>query len=202
MNPRTPARGVRLSPVRQVPAVSALLLLALVWNAQARNPDDETGKSIEIKTSMGDVHVGNDADLRETGLPLYPGAHLKKDDRNQNSANLSLLTSAFGMKLVVLNYVSDDAPEKIIAYYREKLRKFGTVLECHSSAHPDDVEISRDEHDSNALKCDSDDSGRTLELKVGTNQNAHIVGVEPARTGKGSTFAIVYVRTHGKQADI
>ena len=50
------------------------------------------------------------------------------------------------------------------------------------------------------LKCDSDDSGKTVELKVGTNDNQHIVSIEPE--GKGSDFSIVWVRVRGKEGDI
>ena len=40
----------------------------------------------------------------------------------------------------------------------------------------------------------------TSRVKVGTEENQHIVAVEP--DGKGSSFSLVYVRTHGKDADI
>jgi hypothetical protein len=50
------------------------------------------------------------------------------------------------------------------------------------------------------LKCDQD-SGPVVELKVGTEDNQHVVAIEPADASKGSTFALVYVHTH-KQGDI
>ena len=50
------------------------------------------------------------------------------------------------------------------------------------------------------LKCDDDNNGKTVELKTGTEDNQHIVSVDPA--GKGSDFAIVWVRIHGKEGDI
>jgi hypothetical protein len=53
--------------------------------------------------------------------------------------------------------------------------------------------------ESHALTCDSS-SGKNVELKVGTDENQHIVAVESE--GKGSSFSLVYVRTHGKEADI
>ncbi len=36
------------------------------------------------------------------------------------------------MKLVVAKYDSDDAPGKVIDFYREHLKKYGKVLECHT----------------------------------------------------------------------
>ncbi len=58
---------------------------------------------------------------------------------------------------------------------------------------------SRWDKNSQELTCDST-HGNNIELKVGTKENQHIVAVEPE--GKGASFSLVYVRTHGKDADI
>jgi hypothetical protein len=158
--------------------------------------------NLDIRSSAGDLHLGADADAKKVGVPLYPGALLKSDDHNSDQANLSLLTEAFGMKLVVANYVSSDDPSKIIAFYRDKLKKYGKVLECHSSKHGGDISVQDDKKsDNKPLKCD-DNSGPVTELKVGTENNQHIVAVEPGTENKGSTFALVYVHTRGKMGDI
>ena len=65
----------------------------------------------------------------------------------RSQANLSVLTEAFGMKLVVANYDSDDAPAKIVDFYRDKLKKYGKVLECHSQKHGGDVDVHDDDKD-------------------------------------------------------
>jgi hypothetical protein len=171
-------------------------------------------KNLDITSPVGDLHVGSDADARKAGLPLYPGARLKTDNQTQENgkdkgkendqANLSLMTEAFGMKLVVVKYDSDDAPAKLIDFYRDKLKKYGKVLECHSERHGSHVDAhvdSKDSKDSNELKCE-ENSGPVTELKVGTEDNQHIVAVEPGDAGKGSTFALVYLRTRGKRGDI
>jgi hypothetical protein len=54
-------------------------------------------------------------------------------------------------------------------------------------------------NESSELTC-AGDSGKDVELKVGKKDDQHIVAVEP--DGKGSSFSLVYVRTHGKDADI
>jgi len=161
-------------------------------------------KNLDIRSPIGDLHAGGDADAKKVGLPLYPGARLKSDDENRNQANLSILTEAFGLKLVVANYISDDAPGKVIDFYREKLKRYGKVLECHSQKHGGDVDVHDDNKDSSkskVLKCD-ENSGPVTELKVGTEDNQHIVAVEPPDSGKGAHFALVYVHTRGKQGDI
>jgi hypothetical protein len=184
----------------------ALALTAALTLPIAAQDSDQQNKNLDIRSSIGDLHVGSDADARKAGLPLYPGARLKSEDENKNKdqANLSVLTEAFGIKLVVAQYVSDDAPAKVVDFYRDKLKKYGKVLECHSPKHGGDVELQdhgKDSRDSKELKCD-ENSGPVTELKVGTEDNQHLVTVEPREAGKGSTFALVYVHTHGKRGDI
>jgi len=161
-------------------------------------------KNLDIRSSVGDLHVGADADAKKVGVPLYPGARPKVDDENNTPANLSILTEAFGMKLVVANYVSDDAPDKVIDFYRDKLKRYGKVLECHSHKHGANFDTNDDDKDSGKskeLKCD-ENSGPVTELKVGTEDNQHVVAVEPDDGDKGTRFALVYVHTRGKQGDI
>ena len=178
-----------------------IAILAGPASAQSRS---DQNKGLDVRSSAGDMHLGNDADSHQVGLPVYPGARERKSGENRNSANLSLFTSAFGVKLVVLNYDSDDAPDKIIAFYRSKLKKYGKVLECRTSQRSGDVNTdSDDSQKSKELKCEGDQTGNTIELKAGTEDNQHIVAISPAENGgKGSTFSLVYLRTRGKQADI
>jgi|SRR5579862_8771167 len=179
------------------------LSFGLALPALAQNSDSQNN-NLDVRSSVGDLHVGSDADARKAGLPLYPGARVKKDDENDSPANLSVFTEAFGIKLVVAKYVSDDSPAKIVDFYRDKLKKYGKVLECHSQKHADDVSVNdddgKDSKSSKELKCD-ENSGPVTELKVGTDDNQHIVGIEPG-DGKGSNFTIVYLHSRGKRGEI
>ena len=182
-----------------ITVLAALLLLPTRGAAQSANRDDQD-KNLDIQ-----LHVGKDADARKVGLPLYPGARLKHDEENQNRANFALLTGAFGMKLVVASYDSGDAPNKVIAYYREQLKRYGRVLECRTKESGGDVHANghtQESKDSKQLKCDGDNAGNIVELKAGTEDNQHVVSVEPSETGNGSTFALVFVYARGKQGDI
>jgi hypothetical protein len=162
---------------------------------------DSGNKSLDVRSSVGDLHLGSDADPREIGLPAYPGARVKHDDNSNdnNSANLALFTSAFGVKLVVINYTSNDSPDKIIAFYRDKLKRYGKVIECRGSSDGPHVQVHEK---SKELTCDGDDKGNEVELKVGTQDNQHAVAVAPDKSGTGTTFALVYVYARGKQGDI
>jgi hypothetical protein len=185
-------------------ALTALLIGSTFLSAAAQESATRN-KNVDIQSPLGDLHVGDDADARKVGLPVYPGARWKSHDSSSDSdsANLSLLTDAFGMKLIVANYVSGDDASKILEFYRGKLKKYGKVLECHSSKHGGDISVHDDEEDSvnKEVKCD-ENSGPVTELKVGTESNQHIVAVESGDGGKGSNFALVYVHTRGKMGDL
>ena len=198
-----------------MPALAIAAVLTLPVFAQDSGGQN---KNLDIRSSVGDLHVGNDADAKKMGLPLYPGARVKADkndkngDKNNDQANLSLFTDAFGMKLIVVNYESDDAPGKIIDFYRDKLKRYGKVLECHTHEHGGNVDVNDNDDDKDGdkgpkhgkeLKCDDkDNSGPVTELKVGTEEDQHVISVEPRDAGKGSTFAMVYVHMRGKQGEI
>lgn len=177
-----------------------MVIGATVLTGVAQDSDSQN-KNVDVRSPVGNLHVGNDADAKKIGVPLYPGSRLNAQEANSDQANLSLLTEAFGMKLLVANYVSEDDPSKIVAFYRNNLKKYGKVLECHSSKHGGDVSAHDEKDADKDLKCE-ENSGPVTELKVGTESNQHIVAVEPAEGSKGSHFALVYLHTRGKMGDI
>jgi hypothetical protein len=178
------------------------LFLCSACSINVKKNDNGDDKKVDIDTPFGGIHVSKGADVRDTGLPVYPGAKPKaKDDSDdEKSANVDISTSEFGLKVVALNYGSDDPPNKLIAYYKDQLKQFGSVLECHTQGRHADYSHYSDKHDSDQLKCEGDNNGNTVELKVGTEHNQHVVAITPE--GKGSDFALVYVRIRGKEGTI
>ena len=158
-------------------------------------------KKVDIETPMGALHVSKDADVRDIGLPVYPGARRKEhsDDGNENSAHVNISSGLFGLKVVAIQYLSDDPPEKIIAYYKDQLKRYGDVLECHSSGNSAGAIMNPGDHagHSERLKCEGDQNGKAVELKVGTEQNQHIASIKPGDDGKGSDFGLVYIQMRG-----
>ena len=204
----TKARNNSLPAVLGLATAVVLLISASMVSAQNAGGNGQD-KSFDVRSSVGDMHVGSEVNQRDLGLPAYPGARLRQHDADKSNANLALFTSAFGVKLLVAHYDSDDDSAKIVDFYRGKMKKYGKVLECHSKQHGGDVhsDVNIDDSDdssskSKELKCEGDNTGNVIELKVGTEDNQHVVAIEPAETGKGSTIAMVYVHTHGKQGEI
>ncbi len=190
------------SPRYFVLAVAGLLSLLLpACSINVQKEKNGQDKKVDISTPLGGIHVSKDADASDAGLAVYPGARLKAEDSsgNDKSANVNISSFGFGIKVVALEYESDDAPDKIIAFYTAQLKQYGTPLVCHSHKINVGADMKDHDHGSHALTCE-ESSGPDTELKVGTKENQRIVAVEPA--GKGSNFSLVYVRTHGKDADI
>jgi len=187
---------------------SSLLVLAVAFgtlvlpgcNVKVNKDSEGQDKKVDIETPVGQLHVSKRADVRDTGLPVYPGARRKEkgDDGNESSANVNISSSLFGLRVVAIEYLSDDPPEKLVAYYTGQLKKYGNVLECHTNENHDGANVdSDDDSDDKPLKCEGDNQGKEIELKVGTRQNHHIVSIRPADSGKGSDFGLVYVQIRG-----
>jgi len=184
-------------------SVAALLVLP-ACSVNVKKGANGEDKQVDINTLAGGIHVSNDADTSDVGLAVYPGARLKPKEHNgdSKSANVNISSFGFNLKVVALEYESDDAPAKIISFYKDQLKKYGGVLECHTSSDLDlDMKMhSQDsKNSSNELICEQS-SGPNVELKVGKKDDQHIAAIKPE--GKGSSFSLVYVRMHGKQADI
>jgi hypothetical protein len=179
--------------------LAALILPACSVNVKKEQNGED--KQVDIDTPVGGIHVSKGANVADVGLAVYPGARLKQDDSNGNdkSANVNISSFGYGLKVVALEYQSEDSPAKLVAYYKDELKKYGKVLECHTSHFEVNPDVKGSDHGSHELTCEGS-SGSDIELKVGTKENQHIVAVKPE--DHGSSFSLVYVHTHGKDADI
>jgi hypothetical protein len=184
-----------------VVSLAALLLLP-ACSVNVKKEGNGQDKQVDVNTLFGGVHVSKQADISDIGLAVYPGAHLKEKDSDgsDKSANVNISGFGYGLKVVALEYESDDAPAKVLSFYKDQLKKYGKVLECHTSHLNLDMKRGhRALNDSGELTCEAD-HGDNVELKVGREDDQHIVEIESE--GKGSNFSLVYVHVHGKDADI
>jgi len=169
-----------------------------------KGENKDGAKHVDIQSPVGDLHVSDKADIRDAGLSVYPGATPapKENSDEEKSANVNLALPGFQLKVVAAEFLSDDAPEKIVAYYDKELRKFGKPIQCHGAySSGGDVESHGKDDLSKPVTCDKTGHGDGLELKVGTEGNQHLVAVKPH--GKGTRFALVYVRMHtGEESTI
>jgi hypothetical protein len=176
-------------------ALAALAFLAGCTVHEGRTDGGE--KKVDISTPFGNLNVNTDVDPKDTGLPVYPGAQrLSGTEKDKDAANVNLSVAGIGLKVVAIKFRSDDPPDKVLAFYRPKMKAFGgKFLECRQEGfvtynHSDDHK---------ELTCDTGShNGTNMELKAGTPDRQHIVAVKPI--GSGSEFALVYVMKHGKES--
>lgn len=186
-------------------AIATLTLLPACSVNVNKDAEKEGGKNVDIKSPIGDLHVSEQVDIRDSGLTIYPGATpAPKEGDDEKSANVNLSFPGFSMKVIAAEFLSNDPPAKITAYYDKELQKFGKPIECNGAySKSGSMTVDDDKGElSKAVSCDkSDGRGESLELKVGTEGNQHIVSVKPSN--KGTRFALVYIRMHsGKDTTI
>lgn len=176
--------------------VAGSLLVLAACNMHVDEKKEGKNKNVDISTPFGDLKVRNQADAKDTGLPVYPNSHEKPSDKNDDnkSANVNLSFGKFGLKVAVATYETDASPDKVLAYYRTEVGKYGKVLECKGGS-MGDVHIDHNDKKDKELHCDSHGDSNVTELKVGNEGLQRIVAVKP--NGKGTEFSLVYVRTTG-----
>jgi len=182
------------------------ILPACSIDAHDKNKDGEA--KVDIKSPIGDLHVSEEADIRDAGLTLYPGAKPapKDDGDDKKSANVNLSFGGFSLKVVAAEFTSDDAPEKLTAYYGKELQRYGKPIRCRGewsgSGHVNASTDHEDKDTDKPVSCGNNSgSGDSVELKVGTEGNQRLVSVKP--NGHGTRFALVYIRMHtGKDETI
>lgn len=138
-----------------------------------------------------------DAEAKDVGLPVYPGARRSQDTSEESSAlQMGLWGGSSGFRLAVLKLDSNDSPEKVAAFYRKALAKYGAVLDCGKSS-----QSARATGKSNTLECEADQAGDGgFTFKSGTKEKQHVVNVEP--NAGHSRISLVYVEdpnSSGKQ---
>lgn len=176
-------------------SIAILLSFVALTGCSITTHDKGNGKKddVDIRTPFGSLSVKEGStDVKDTGLSPYPGARIAADDDDRHhSANVNISSSLFGLKVVALKYQSDDASDKVLAFYRKEMGKYGKVVDCTGG-----FSMDFHHHDKDAEVTCNDHNGPGHEykeqLKVGTENNQRILAIKPR--GNGSEFALVYVR--------
>jgi hypothetical protein len=165
-------------------ALCGMLCVPLTLRAQEKPEKGDQGAGI---------YFNAEANAKDVGLPIYPGARPHKDkDEDKPSAKFGLWGSTFAFKLAVVKLESSDSPQKVAAFYKKALAKYGTVLDCSTASSQTG---DKDESESSKKLTCEDDKPKPgeMEFKAGTKEKQHIVGIQPS--GSGSVFQLVYVES-------
>ena len=153
-------------------------------------------KNVNISTPFGGLHVRtNDAAaLENIGLAAYPGATPVAKNKDQDSADVDMHFGSFQLRVKAATYHTDDPMDKVEAFYRNDMKRFGDVIACRGNK-----TVGEPDHTMAGLTCqdtnhkhisvgDSDDHNE-FHLKAGSPHHQHIVGLQPDHGG--TKFALV-----------
>jgi hypothetical protein len=170
--------------------------IACLAGCHVNERKDASGKSenVKIDTPFGGMSVNtNDAVVEGgTGMTPYPGATIVKKDNDNSAADVNMSFGSFHLGVKAISYQTPDAPEKVLAFYRKDLARFGTVILCQG-----DHAVGTPDRTADGLSCDKtkhtkiaiNDSGGEQQLKAGSRQHQHIVGIDP--NGSGTKIGLV-----------
>jgi len=144
------------------------------------------------------LHANSHATAAEIGLPVYPGARLYKDADNDAAVDLGFSFGNFRFTVMAANYIANDSPEQILAFYRKPLSRYGEVLECSHGKPIGSLTVTHsgltcsDQHGGHVQVDGSADSSSDHELRAGSPHRYRIVGINDAHDG-ATRFGIVYL---------
>lgn len=133
-------------------------------------------------------HISMDNENSVIGIAIYPNA--VAGDHTDGRGTVSLADGVHVHRLAAASYFSNDAPSKVLEFYRDRLKSYGKVVECPGGTNSKvDVELD-DEALSSPTVCRREDFAQNgTELKVTKAEDQRIVVVQPH--GAGSEIALV-----------
>ena len=184
--------------------VVSLALAAGMVGCRIHTEKDASGKDkkVQIDTPFGGVHVNTDqTTAADLGLPVYPGASSVKGDDIHKSADVRMGFGEWQLKVKAFSYQTPDSEEKVTAFYKKALGRYGNVITCQGNSPVGTPAITTE-----GLSCADEGKNATsnvhidqgdyhfgkgnLELKAGSKRHQHILGFESPKDNQ-TRFALV-----------
>ncbi len=152
-------------------------------------------KNVQVDTPFGGVHVNTDqTTAADLGLPVYPGAEAMKGDDKHESADVHMGFGEWQLRVRAVTYSTTDSQEKVTAFYKKALGRYGDVITCQGSSPVGTPTVTAE-----GLNCADDGkhpkiringagngvaAKNELQLKAGSKRHQHVVGFEDPKGGK------------------
>jgi hypothetical protein len=158
-------------------------------------------KKVQVDTPFGGIHVNTDqTSAADLGLPTYPGANIVNDKDNEKSADIHMGFGEWELRVKVVNFSTPDSQDKVIAFYKNALTRYGDVITCRGTTPvgtptetSEGLTCADDKDNTSTVQIDRGDYGsgeNSLELKAGSKRHQHIVGFQSSSSGQ-TRFALV-----------
>jgi hypothetical protein len=175
--------------MRALQTIAALLVLTLLAGCHVISNKNGKNDDVDLKSPFGSMHIKTDdnVDTAAIGLSVYPGSTAWKDDDNEgknhdsHSADINMSFGDFHLGVKATAFRSTDSTDKILAFYRKDMARYGDVIECQGTA-----AIGTPTRTKQGLTCNTDDNNGKhinisdagkLELRAGSEQHMHLVEV-------------------------
>ena len=173
-------------------------LLLSVAGCHVTSHNNGKNDNVDIGTPFGSMQVKTNDNVAtaDVGITPYPGAVVekKKDNGDDGAADVNMSFGSFHLGVKAVSYLSNDAPDKVMAFYKKDLARYGTVLQCNGDSTVGNATRTEqgltcsDEHkgvhvDSGVQIGVNTDRKTSTELRTGSKQDQHIVKVEPHDSG-------------------
>ena len=199
--------------MRALQTISALLLFALLAGCHVSSNENGKNGDVDLKSPFGSLHVktNDNVDTAAIGLSTYPGSTAWQDDADEaknhdsHSADINLSFGDFHLGVKATTLRSTDSADKILAFYRKDMTRYGDVIECQGT-----TAIGKPTRTALGLTCDNDehDHGRIeigeagkLELRAGSEQHMHLVEVVPKDGAQKIALVALELPTHLEKHD-
>lgn len=210
-------RTIQMTPTKwmnQMKPLRAYLLLAtaslLLAGCDVSHSKNDHGDNVQMRTPFGDMHIktSDDANIAGIGLTPYPGATPVKDDdgKGKDAADVNLNFGDFHLGVKAASFQSSDSVDKVEAFYRKDLARYGDVLTCQNNhpvgqpARTADGLTCNDDHDHH-VNIDADDDGSDLQLRAGSPGHFHLVGIKNQDGGTKIGLVLLDLPIHHDSSD-
>jgi hypothetical protein len=157
--------------------------------------DGKDNVKVEIPFGGMQVRTGDHAVVAGLGLPVYPGATaLKEDGKDKNAVDMDMSFGSFHLRIKAIGYHSGDSPDKVLAFYKKSLGRYGDVIECRNhqavgtpTKTAEGLTCANDGY-SNGTQAQKENADET-QLKAGSKLHQHIVAV--TQKSDGTKFALI-----------
>jgi hypothetical protein len=176
----------------------AALLIVAVFRIE-KNDHGEYG-NVKVATPFGGMQIKtNDTSVVQgLGLPAYPEAELQQKEGDYNGdADVDMKFGDVRLRVTTVRYKSSDSPDKVSAFYRKALSRYGDVIECQKGR-----PVGTPTQTPEGLTCDKEDahlswdSSDKMELKAGSKQFQHLVVIDPNQNGSMMDVVAVHMPGH------
>ena len=178
--------NTRMRQVLLAGTFAAVLPLA-ACSIDVREDEPGSPKDVDIRTPVGGMSVRTGV-AADTGLAVYPGARPLREEGEPESADVSIASGPFGLKVIAAKFESDADSDAILRFYKEQMRSYGDVTECHG-----EIDFKGGVRSARPVCKQRLFSRRETQLVVGTEDRHRLVTVK--RRGSGSEFAVIYIQT-------